>query len=242
MQEAKKAAKIAYMTDGHGDISAYEKLFERAEKPDVLGVLIGGDVSPRAMIKTQMDFIKGYLLPRIFEFKKKFAKETYLILGNADYMELTKILEDAESKGVLTLTHNSVCKLEGGYEIVGYHFLSPSKHFWFAEWERPEPQIKHDLEKLADHVEDMGKAIFMFHSPPLDTKLDMSLLTQHAGSFSVRGFIEHRKPLLTLHGHIHESPSISGEISEKLGSTLAVNPGSAKPITIDLKTMEIEMI
>jgi len=225
MQEAKKAAKIAYMTDGHGDISAYEKLFERAEKPDVLGVLIGGDVSPRAMIKTQMDFIKGYLLPRIFEFKKKFAKETYLILGNADYMELTKILEDAESKGVLTLTHNS-----------------PSKHFWFAEWERPEPQIKHDLEKLADHVEDMGKAIFMFHSPPLDTKLDMSLLTQHAGSFSVRGFIEHRKPLLTLHGHIHESPSISGEISEKLGSTLAVNPGSAKPITIDLKTMEIEMI
>jgi Icc-related predicted phosphoesterase len=42
-----------------------------------------------------------------------------------------------------------------------------------------------------------------------------------AGSKSVRDAIEKYKPMLGLHGHIHESQSVA-----KLGRTTCINPGS----------------
>jgi hypothetical protein len=45
------------------------------------------------------------------------------------------------------------------------------------------------------------------------------------GSRSIRVFIETCQPLLTLHGHIHESPEISGHYFDRIGNTLSVNPG-----------------
>jgi uncharacterized protein len=41
------------------------------------------------------------------------------------------------------------------------------------------------------------------------------------GSVSVRAMLEEYQPLLSLHGHIHESAGIV-----PIGSTVAVNPGS----------------
>jgi uncharacterized protein len=41
------------------------------------------------------------------------------------------------------------------------------------------------------------------------------------GSRAVRQAIEEYQPLLSLHGHIHESPG-----SVRIGRTVAVNPGS----------------
>ena len=43
----------------------------------------------------------------------------------------------------------------------------------------------------------------------------------HVGSVSVRKVIEKYRPLLGLHGHIHESRGLV-----KLGNTLCINPGS----------------
>ena len=42
------------------------------------------------------------------------------------------------------------------------------------------------------------------------------------GSTSVRELIEQVQPVLSLHGHIHESRA-----TRKIGRTLAVNPGSS---------------
>ena len=42
------------------------------------------------------------------------------------------------------------------------------------------------------------------------------------GSAAVRELIERYQPLLSLHGHIHESRAIA-----KIGKTTCVNPGSA---------------
>jgi uncharacterized protein len=42
-----------------------------------------------------------------------------------------------------------------------------------------------------------------------------------AGSQAVREAIEHYQPLLSLHGHIHESRNVA-----RIGRTTAVNPGS----------------
>jgi uncharacterized protein len=41
------------------------------------------------------------------------------------------------------------------------------------------------------------------------------------GSIAVRRFIETRQPFITLHGHIHESPRLTGSWKDLIGRTHA---------------------
>lgn len=88
--------------------------------------------------------------------------------------------------------------------------------------------IKEDLESLAGD-EDLTRTVFLFHTPPHETMLDRAALDGkmvdhvpldvHVGSIAVRRFIEARQPLLTLHGHIHESPRLTGSWRDRIGNT-----------------------
>jgi len=88
--------------------------------------------------------------------------------------------------------------------------------------------IQKDLEQLAGS-EALDRAVFLFHSPPYQTKLDRlsghvsirdhAPLDAHAGSIAVKRFIETRQPRITLHGHIHESARITGCWKEQIGRT-----------------------
>jgi uncharacterized protein len=92
--------------------------------------------------------------------------------------------------------------------------------------------IKEDLEAFTGD-RDFGKSVFLFHSPPYDTNLDYADLEGkfvdyvpldcHAGSIAIRRFIEKYQPLLTLHGHIHESTRLTGSWKEKIGKTICFN-------------------
>ena len=44
-------------------------------------------------------------------------------------------------------------------------------------------------------------------------------LDVHVGSIAMKRFIEENQPLVTLHGHIHESASLTGAWREKIGRT-----------------------
>jgi Icc-related predicted phosphoesterase len=55
--------------------------------------------------------------------------------------------------------------------------------------------------------------------------LDLIQGGKSAGSRSIKNFIEENQPLLTLHGHIHESPELSGAYFNRIGETLSINPG-----------------
>lgn len=88
--------------------------------------------------------------------------------------------------------------------------------------------IAADLERLTGdrHLED---AVLLFHSPPYRTVLDRAALDGqsvdhapldvHVGSIAIQRFIEQRQPLLTLHGHIHEAPRLTGAWRERIGRT-----------------------
>jgi Icc-related predicted phosphoesterase len=88
--------------------------------------------------------------------------------------------------------------------------------------------IADDLDRLAEKA-DLSEAILLFHAPPHETKLDRVArdgqmidhvpLDIHVGSIAIRRFIEKQQPLLTLHGHIHESARLTGDWREKIGST-----------------------
>jgi len=65
----------------------------------------------------------------------------------------------------------------------------------------------------------------VFHSPPYGTALDQIAEGVHVGSHETRRFLERAKPLLGLHGHIHESPAVSRRFADRIGETVCVNAG-----------------
>ena len=73
------------------------------------------------------------------------------------------------------------------------------------------------------------RAIYMMHSPPFGTQLDLMQGGISVGSRSIKAFIEKNQPLLSLHGHIHESPELSGTYFDRIGETLSINPGQSIP-------------
>lgn len=88
--------------------------------------------------------------------------------------------------------------------------------------------ISDDLEQLT-RGRNLERAVMLMHTPPYDTTLDRAALDGrvidhvpvdvHVGSIAVRRFIEEHQPLVTLHGHIHESARLTGAWSQTLGAT-----------------------
>ena len=84
--------------------------------------------------------------------------------------------------------------------------------------------IQEDLGHLPEPPS-FNKAIYIMHSPPYGTNLDVIHGGGRTGSRSIRAFVQERQPSLTLHGHIHEAPQLSGSYFERIGETISVNPG-----------------
>lgn len=89
------------------------------------------------------------------------------------------------------------------------------------------------------------RTIYIFHTPPNNTPLDIIGDEKHVGSFAVRQFIESYQPLLTLHGHIHETVDISKEYKTKIGDTWCMSAGNHNGdsklavLTLDLDNLAI---
>jgi Icc-related predicted phosphoesterase len=156
----------------------------------------------------------------------------YLIPGNDDDFAIDPILDSDEFSPVNA--DGKVLDLPGGLQLLSYGWSNETP--WKTPREVPEDELYRRLDALADQVVDPRRAIFMIHVPPHDSGLDTApildenlrptvsagdVLRGPVGSTAVRRVIEERQPLLSVHGHIHES---GGE--RRLGSTVSVNPGS----------------
>jgi uncharacterized protein len=116
--------------------------------------------------------------------------------------------------------------------VIGIGVSNETPFASFREF--PEAEIAARIDSAAACAE--GPLVFNIHVPPHGTKLDLcprlddelrpvvrggNVDLIHAGSTAVRDAVERLQPVLSLHGHIHESPAI-----EQLGRTVAVNCGS----------------
>lgn len=83
------------------------------------------------------------------------------------------------------------------------------------------------IEEDLASVEADDPLIFVSHCPPYETDLDRLSDGKRTpvGSKAIREFIEYRQPLLSLHGHIHESPQVTGTFWTRLGKTISINAG-----------------
>jgi uncharacterized protein len=98
------------------------------------------------------------------------------------------------------------------------------------------PSIAEALAELGRRS-DPRRTIYVCHTPPADTPLDIMPRGRHVGSHALRAFVERHAPPLTLHGHIHEAPQLSGQFAARVGVTWSVNPGNDQrrfhAVTID---------
>jgi Icc-related predicted phosphoesterase len=107
-----------------------------------------------------------------------------------------------------------------------------------AEREARYATIEGDLEALSAGV-DPDRAILLFHCPPYGGPLDRAALDGrsvehvpldvHVGSIAIQRFILRRSPLLTLHGHVHESARLTGEWRTRMGRTHAFSAAHDGP-------------
>jgi Icc-related predicted phosphoesterase len=149
--------------------------------------------------------------------------------GNDDEMEVDDVVRRAE---LVELGEGRVVELEG-FTMISTGWSNPTP--WNTHREESEDKLGERIDAMASQVQDMSRAIFNLHCPPFKSGLDeapaidadLKLLhggraLRPVGSTAVREAIERRQPLLSLHGHIHESKG-----AVKIGKTLSINPGSA---------------
>lgn len=188
--------KVLAFVDLHGNKQALKKIIERGKKKDIKAVICAGDFT-----------IFGNEEKEILTKLNKIGKPVLVVHGNhEDDMSLRK--HCIMLKNCIFL-HNNKFRIND-YLFVGWGgggFSYSDRHFE-KNFKRMKKWIKKD-----------DKIVLVTHAPPYKTKID-SIGKEHAGSKSVRKFIERFKPVLAVSGHLHECV---GE--DKIGKTKVVNPG-----------------
>lgn len=129
-------------------------------------------------------------------------------------------------------------ELEKDIHVKG--FRSWNMHYEGFEFHlNDEPSIEKDMERLFKRTKP-AKTVYVFHSPPYNTNLDMTYSGDHVGSLSIRMAIEKHHPFLTLHGHIHESVEMSKEYTDRLGKTMCACTGNRSG-QVNAAVLEIEL-
>jgi Icc-related predicted phosphoesterase len=156
----------------------------------------------------------------------------YLIPGNDDDFAIDPILN--RDGWAPVNADGKVLTMPGDLQLLASGWSNHTP--WQTPREETEDELYARLDALAKQVRDPRRAVFMIHVPPHDSGLDTAPLLDEnlrptvsagdvlrgpVGSTAVRKIIETYQPLLSIHGHIHES---GGE--RKIGNTLAINPGS----------------
>lgn len=115
---------------------------------------------------------------------------------------------------------------------------------WFA-YAKTLPTIEEEIDRLI-RPKDMAESVYVMHTPPYRMGLDkVYSVADGVGSKAIYNFLEKYQPRLSLHGHIHESPEVSGRWHAKLGRTTCIQPGQLNEftyVTIDLSTMKFDRI
>jgi uncharacterized protein len=157
----------------------------------------------------------------------------YFLPGNDDLFSIDGVIAEFENANV----HNPDQKR---YMIDDYHELIGLSNANMTPWkcnrDTEEADLAVLLDEIAGQLEHPERAIMALHVPPYDSGLDVcpeldenlqivhrggQILMKPVGSTAVRELIERVQPMLTLHGHIHESPGHT-----RIGRTLAINAGS----------------
>lgn len=94
---------------------------------------------------------------------------------------------------------------------------------WFS-YAKTLPTIEDELTRLPQ-PENMRRSVYVMHMPPFGIVLDKCWGGEEAGPKAIYNFLKKHQSKLSLHGHIHESPEVTGKWCAKVGNTLCLQPG-----------------
>jgi len=188
--------KILIFSDIHGDLRTLQRI---VEQPADL-YIAAGDLST---------FGKG--LDRCGEVLAPLRERLWVLPGNHETHDDTRAL--CRRHGFVDF-HRQLKKLNGTrWAGLGYSNITPFE----TPGEYSEEQIGEALAAF-DGIEQL---YFVVHFPPHNTTLDEFAPGKHAGSPTLREWVERAKPAFLFCGHIHET---AGK-SEMLGATRCINVG-----------------
>ncbi len=155
----------------------------------------------------------------------------FVMPGNDDEFDIDEALAQSD---VVVNPDGRVLQLDG-YQLLSLSWANPTP--WHSPRELPEEELAARIEHLARELDPGTPTIFNLHCPPYNSTLDSAPQLRDdlsvvmvggqpnmvpVGSRAVRAAIERYQPVLSLHGHIHESRG-----AVRIGRTLCINPGSA---------------
>jgi uncharacterized protein len=159
----------------------------------------------------------------------------YVTGGNDDDPEVLEAIKEGGESFIPC--EAKFVQIDDDHSMASVGFSNPTP--WNTPREIPDEKLGEIIEGMCAQVKDFEHCIFNFHVPPLDSTLDScpkldwttdpptpimsggQIVFAGAGSQSVRRAIETYQPMLSLHGHIHESQAVI-----KMGRTTCINPGS----------------
>jgi uncharacterized protein len=151
--------------------------------------------------------------------------------ANDDYFEVDEVLARSS---LLQDPNSKVIDLADGFQIagMGYGNITP----WACPRDVSEEELTRRIDEMMAPVADPGRVIMSLHVPPLGSGLDYApeldeelraVITAAGpkmapvGSTATRDAIATYRPVLGLHGHIHESRGVRDHDGVPVG-----NPGS----------------
>jgi uncharacterized protein len=222
------------------------------------------DFDGNDILNAQADYLKKIFIPTIEKFKIKNRVKFYLDMGNDDFIAGRRLLENQQGKlfellhmriypftdkvdivGYMGVPPTPFgrkdwekpdCKKQNfapGNLITTKGVVSRDGFLEKTVIDlNSEDSIEANLKELEQKIS--RPFIFVSHSPPYNTTLDVMYNNQHVGSLAIREFIEkwsQKKYLIgSFHGHIHESPHRTGSILTMIHQTPCFNPGQENGI------------
>ena len=155
----------------------------------------------------------------------------FIQAGNDDEREIVEVLKQCP---YVEMPEGRVVMIDDEHEMVSSGFANTTP--WHAPRDIPDEELGSFIEAMARQLRAPERAVFNIHVPPYATGLDIAPLLDDnlkpvvvggevamgpVGSKAVHDAIEKYQPLVSLHGHVHESRGVA-----RIGRTTCINPGS----------------
>ena len=157
----------------------------------------------------QVTWGKG--IDRCGEILARRAEKMYVLPGNHESADQVAGMCARHGLHLLHERHFSI----GAWHVAGLGYSSPTPFDTPGEYS--EPQLAQRLRRFGE----FSPLVLICHAPPYGTALDQVRPGLHAGSRSIREFIEKRQPEYFFCGHIHEAEGVVLQ----MGKTRAQNVG-----------------